>query len=167
MKIRIMKILLFSLTIALMMTSCGNDSDTVISVQKESLIKEPEGKVLIAMGDYDYPPFEYNDEYGKPAGFNIDILRAVLSVMNIRVVITLAPWSEVREKLEQGRIDILAGMFKTPEREKRVDFTIPHFISTYVIFTREDSEIENISKLLSNSNYYLLIWHKLLEFNIY
>ncbi len=145
--IRIKKRLLVLLIISLMITSCGNDTDTVIPVQKESLISEPEGKVFIAMGDYDYPPFEYNDEHGKPAGFNIDMLRAVSSVMNIRVAITLAPWSEVREKLEHGQIDILAGMFKTPEREKRVDFTIPHFISTYVIFTRDDSEIENINDI--------------------
>ncbi len=53
--------------------------------------------------------------------------------MNIKISIDLGPWDEVRAQLEKGEIDALAGMFKTPQRDKKVDFStslIPpgHFI---------------------------------------
>ena len=145
--IRSKKSLIIISIIALMITSCSNDQDKIVPGQVENLLYQKDGEVLAAMGDYDYPPFEYNDSNGNPTGFNVDLIRSVAAVMNLNLQIKLGPWDDVRKKLENRQIDIVLGMFKTPAREKKADFTIPHFISTYVIFIRDGSDITSIEDI--------------------
>ncbi|MDZ7793000.1 MAG: transporter substrate-binding domain-containing protein [Spirochaetia bacterium] len=102
---------------------------------------------LRARGDWGYPPFEFVNEQGEPDGFNIEILRRIAELMNLDIEISLGPWETVRQELEQGEIDLLAGMYKTAERDKVADFTIPHFISSYGVFVREGSPIASIEDI--------------------
>ncbi|MBF0119131.1 MAG: transporter substrate-binding domain-containing protein [Desulfobacterales bacterium] len=127
--------------------ACRGDGENISKVSDNILPLPQDGKQINAMGDHDYPPFEYNDKNGNPSGFNIDILRSTAKAMNLNIHIKLGPWNEVRSKLENREIEIISGMFKTLERAKKVDFTIPHFISTYVIFTRIGSDIKSIEDL--------------------
>ncbi len=103
--------------------------------------------VLKVRGDHDYPPFEYINEEGNPEGFNIDVFQAVADVMSLDYNISLDTWQTVREEIETGQADVLLGMYKSEEREKRVDFSIPHFISTYAVFVRKDSDIESLAEV--------------------
>ena len=93
-------------------------------------------------GDQNYPPFEYLNEKGLPEGFNIDIIMAVSRAMDMEVKIELGPWNQVRAALERGEIDALAGMYRTPKRDTTVDFSVPHYISAYSVFVRNDSPID-------------------------
>ncbi len=147
MVINAIKISLFTAIITLSVISCNDESGAINASHQTGPKKETGGRILVAMGDHDYPPFEYNDKNGIPTGFNIDILRNIAEVMNLDIEINLGPWSEVREKLKKGEIDILAGMYKTTARESEFDFTIPHFISSYVIFIREDSDIKSLEDI--------------------
>jgi len=96
---------------------------------------------IIARGDHAYAPFEFVDEAGNNSGFNIDLLLRVGAIMDLDIQINLGPWDEVRGQLERGEIDMLPGMYKTPQRELLVDFTIPHFISSSGIFAEHSSDI--------------------------
>ncbi len=102
---------------------------------------------LVARGDHDYPPFEYLDKNGDPAGFNVEVLQSIAEVMDLDLEITLGPWQEVREQLENGEIDIITGMYKTKERDKHADFSIPHFYATYGIFIRKGSAINGLTDI--------------------
>ena len=95
-------------------------------------------------GDHSYPPFEFVDADGQPAGFNTDILRAVGRAMSLNFQIDLGPWNEVRDQLERGEIDALAGMYRTEERDKLVDFTVPHLVNSYAVFVRDGSGIHSL-----------------------
>ncbi len=96
-------------------------------------------------GDHNYPPFEYIDDAGNPAGFNIEIVKAVAEIMNLDISIQLGPWDKARRELEKGEIDALAGMYKTKERDKIVDFSIPHLVVSYAIFVRKNSDIKSLN----------------------
>lgn len=100
-----------------------------------------ERKIITARGDWGYPPFEFLNEHGKPDGFNIDILTGIAELMNLNIRINLGPWDEVRKDIEEGNIDIVTGMYRTEERDKEVDFSIPHFRSSVGIFVPEESPI--------------------------
>src|SRR6056297_587490 len=104
-------------------------------------------QVTLVRGDWSYPPFEFINEQGNPDGFNIEIIRRIGELMNLDLQISLGPWETVRQQLEQGEIDVLAGMYKTSEREKLVDFTIPHFISSYGIFVSKNSSIDSLDDI--------------------
>ncbi len=99
---------------------------------------------LIVRGDMDYPPYEFMDK-GRPKGYNIDLLKAVAAVMEIDVDIRLGSWSDVRKELENGEIDLLTGMYYSPERDRRVDFSTPHLIVTHALFVRESSGIQSLN----------------------
>jgi PAS domain S-box-containing protein len=108
-------------------------------------------RILIG-GDLNYPPFEYVDENGQPAGFNVDIIKAIAREMGVVVEIRLDQWATIRKDLEHGQIDAIAGMFYTSERDKILDFSPPHsLISEVFVFRKSDPEPQSISDLQSKS----------------
>ncbi|MFW5770635.1 MAG: PAS domain S-box protein, partial [Spirochaetota bacterium] len=122
-----MKIILLSIQIS------------IILLLPWSMLLANQDKTYLVSGDSNYPPYEYNNDDGNPDGFNIDLVRAVAREMDIRISISLAPWSTARNNLENGHIDILAGMFYSAKRDREVDFSIPHTIVGHVIYIRNDT----------------------------
>lgn len=95
-------------------------------------------KPVIVGGDKDYPPYEFLDVNGEPAGYNVDLTRAIADVMGMKVEIRLGTWVEMRRALQRGDIDALQGMSYSEERALEVDFTPPHTIIHHSIFSRKD-----------------------------
>jgi len=131
----------FSLLVLLMfgLVSLVQADQTPIHANKQ--------QVVVFGGDYNYPPFEYLNAQGEPEGFNVDLVRALAREMGLQIKIELRSWPEVRNRLETGKIDAIIGMFNTPERDKKVDFTIPHFISSYSLFVRDGSDIKEFDDI--------------------
>ena len=100
-------------------------------------LEMPSDQHIVIGGDYDYPPYEYLDETGKPAGFNVELTRAIAREMNLDIEFRLGPWSDVVKGLENGEIDVIEGMFYSPERDLKFDFTPPHVVNQYVSVVRE------------------------------
>jgi len=104
-------------------------------------------KEITAFGDKDYPPHEFIDSSGKPSGFNVDLLKAVAKEMGFRVKITLCDWKLARESLEKGKCDVLTGMYYSPERDKLVDFSVPHSYVSGAVFVKNNSHIKSIQRI--------------------
>ncbi|MBJ6800593.1 transporter substrate-binding domain-containing protein [Geomonas sp. Red259] len=94
--------------------------------------------VVVVGGDFNYPPYEFVDHDGKPAGFNVELTRAIAEVMGFKVEISLGPWDGMRRALEQGDVDILQGMAFSQERTNEVDFSTPHALLFQSIWIRRD-----------------------------
>lgn len=109
--------------------------------------EEGERVRLQARGDHNLPPYEFLDAQGEPSGFSIDVLRAVADLVDLDLEIRLGPWSQVRDDLENGRIDIITSMITSVEREHRVDFSTPFLIVNYAAFTREGSSVQSMEEL--------------------
>jgi ABC-type amino acid transport substrate-binding protein len=45
---------------------------------------QSESQKIVVGGDYNYPPYEFIDEAGEPAGYNVDLTRAVAEVFGGR-----------------------------------------------------------------------------------
>ena len=100
---------------------------------------DAEGVPIQVGGDRSYPPYEYIDEAGRPAGFNVELTRAIARTMGLRVEIQLGRWSEMRRRLDAGEIDALEGLSFSDERVKTVRFTPPHTLVAHSIFARRGS----------------------------
>jgi ABC-type amino acid transport substrate-binding protein len=83
----------------------------------------PGGRRIVVGGDHRFPPFEYLDEKGKPAGFNVELTRMIAREMGLDIEIRLGPWTDVLRDLERGEIDAVQGMFYSVERDRKFDFT--------------------------------------------
>ncbi|MCL7488586.1 MAG: transporter substrate-binding domain-containing protein [Desulfobulbaceae bacterium] len=97
----------------------------------------PSHRRIIIGGDHNYPPFEYLDEDGLPAGFNVELTKAIAHEMDLDVEIRLGPWTEIRQALAEGRIDAVQGMFYSAERDLQFDFTPSHTVTHYVAVMRK------------------------------
>lgn len=110
-------------------------------------IAAEEHPTIIVGGDYNYPPYEFIDKNGQPAGFNVELTRAIAEVMGMNVEIRLGPWDEMRKALDEGSIDMLQGMAFTEERAKRLEFSTPHAVVYQSIWTRKGEEIRSLKEL--------------------
>jgi two-component system sensor histidine kinase EvgS len=91
---------------------------------------------VVIGGDRDYPPYEYLDSNGQPAGFNVELTRAAARQVNLEIEIRLGPWHEIRRGLAEGEIDAVLGMYYSPERNRSFAFSTPHSRVQHVIVTR-------------------------------
>ncbi len=98
-------------------------------------------KTIVVGGDRAYPPYEYLDADGKPAGYNVDLTRAIAEVMGLQVEFRLGGWSEQLRDLRDGKIDLLQGISWSEQRAAQIDFTPPHTIVNHAIFARRESPV--------------------------
>ncbi|NCC25867.1 MAG: transporter substrate-binding domain-containing protein, partial [Deltaproteobacteria bacterium] len=98
----------------------------------------PYHRRLIVEGDDNYPPYSFLDENGRPAGYTVELTRALARELDLDMEIRLGPWVQVRERLDRGEIDAVQGMLYSPERGKTFDFSAPMAIIHYVGIVRDD-----------------------------
>jgi PAS domain S-box-containing protein len=97
----------------------------------------PSDRPIIVAGDHNYPPFEFLDANGQPAGFTVDLTRAIAKELDLDVEIRLGPWAGIRQDLDAGKVDVMQGLFYSSERDRTLDFS-PHFlVSNYVGVVRK------------------------------
>ncbi|MDA3924921.1 MAG: transporter substrate-binding domain-containing protein [Kiritimatiellae bacterium] len=94
--------------------------------------------ILVYAGDHDFYPFEFIDKKGRPAGFNIDLIRALSRQTGINIVLELTPWNQVRQKVNSGHLDI-ATMYYSKNRAQLLDFASPLLLNHQAVFARNDS----------------------------
>jgi polar amino acid transport system substrate-binding protein len=74
-----------------------------------------------------YPPFNYV-ENNAPAGFEVDLARALCAAMARSCSFVLQDWDMMIAGLKEGRYDaIVSSMEITPERRKRIAFSRPYY----------------------------------------
>lgn len=82
----------------------------------------------------DDAPYSFQRPNGEVSGFSPDLLRAALKGMDCEARFVELPWARALRELEQGRLDILPGALRTPEREQFAYFSRPVSISPNVLF---------------------------------
>jgi len=108
---------------------------------------KPVERSIRVAGDRAFPPFEYLDEAGQPAGFDIDLVNALARTMGLKVEVELTSWREARQRFDRGDADLMSGIFKSASRQDSMDFAVPHFISVYRIFALEGAACKDVDVL--------------------
>jgi polar amino acid transport system substrate-binding protein len=105
------------------------------------------GRPLVVGMDEAFPPHQFLDENGEPAGFDVELLRALAEDQQIEVRFQPGPWHEIRAALERAEIDLAMSVVRTPEREPLLDFSIPVTLAPYVAFVREGLRVRSLADL--------------------
>lgn len=91
--------------------------------------------------DVAYPPFEFIDDSLEPAGFDMDLIRAVGEAMGVEVEIINTAWDGIIPGLINGNYDaVISAMTITNERAAAVSFSDPYFATGQVIAVRADDD---------------------------
>jgi polar amino acid transport system substrate-binding protein len=109
----------------------------VVSPAVEMEVASP--TTVVIGGDRDYPPYEFLDKDNKPAGYNVELTRAIADVMGMQVEFRFGGWSEMRTALMNGSVDVLQGISYSDDRTKTISFSPPHTIINHAIFARRDT----------------------------
>jgi len=65
----------------------------------------------------DDPPFSMQEANGEIVGIDVDVNRLALARLGCQARMIKLPWARALKELELGRLDVLPGAFKKPERE--------------------------------------------------
>ena len=103
--------------------------------------QEPASHQPVIVGfNRDFPPFEFLDAKGQPAGYDIDLIRAAAAEVELPLVFQADTWEHIKAGVEAGRIDVLPGMLYSEKRAALVDFSAPHLLVHYCIFVRKGTQ---------------------------
>lgn len=85
-----------------------------------------------------YPPFSFTAADGELAGFDVDVARAIGHRLGRPVEIVPTEWDGILLGLLLGEYDAIVGsMAVTPEREEKVAFSRPYYLSGPQVFVHE------------------------------
>lgn len=85
-----------------------------------------------------FAPFEFI-ENGKPAGFDMELIVAIMKTQGAEVKLNNLPFDGLIPALQAGSIDIaMSGMTITEERKKRIYFSEPYYNNGLVVMIRKD-----------------------------
>jgi PAS domain S-box-containing protein len=76
--------------------------------------------------EVEFAPFALVDATGAAAGFSVDLIQAVAKAVDLKLTIAVGPWDRLWHELAEGELDVLPIVAKSVEREKLVDFSLPH-----------------------------------------
>jgi polar amino acid transport system substrate-binding protein len=87
-----------------------------------------------------FPPFNLVDDKGEPAGFEVDLGRALCAAMKVSCTFVLQEWEGMSEGLRAGRYDaVMSSMANTRERRFRMSFSKPYYLAPAAFIARRDA----------------------------
>lgn len=78
---------------------------------------------IIILGEDIFPPFEFIDNKGNPAGFFIDLTKEIFTRMNKKYILRFNDWKTIKKRLSEGDGDLILNVCYTKERTQKYAFT--------------------------------------------
>jgi len=85
-------------------------------------------------------PVSFIDSNGHPAGFAVDLANAVAAEAGIRVEPVIGPWETVFTDFKNGKIDLIASLVYSKDRDRFIDFSVAHLSVEGAVFLRKDDK---------------------------
>jgi polar amino acid transport system substrate-binding protein len=94
----------------------------------------------------DYPPFNFKGPNGQPAGFNVDLARAICAELNLVCTIQVRRFNTLLDALNDNRGDaVIASLAITPQNRTRADFTDRYYRTPARFIARKEVLLDQIT----------------------
>jgi polar amino acid transport system substrate-binding protein len=98
-----------------------------VTFAQESIIEKIQKQGVIRVGMSTFVPWAMKDKQGNLVGFEIDVAKKLAQDMGVEIEFIPTAWSGIIPALLTGKFDvIIGGMGITPERNLKVNFTVPY-----------------------------------------
>lgn len=104
---------------------------SVASAADENLLNKVKQRGTLLVGlEGTYPPFSFQDNDGKLAGFEVDFAQALAKHIGVKASLKPTKWDGMLASLDSGRIDVVINQVTiSNERKKKYDFSTPYTVS--------------------------------------
>ena len=101
--------------------------------------------VIRFLTETDYPPFNFTGADGNPAGFNVDLARALCEEIKVTCTVQMRRFETLIDAITSNRGDaVIASMAVTPQLRTKVDFTDPYYRVPARFVSRRDAAMPEI-----------------------
>jgi PAS domain S-box-containing protein len=83
-------------------------------------------------------PLSFSGPDGHPVGYSVDLVNALSREMGFSVVLVQAPWEKIYAQFQAGELDMLPSIAYTAERDRFIDYSVPHLVLHGAAFVRRD-----------------------------
>ena len=131
------------------LVACSSSSETpsteTSSTETSSIVEKDTWVIGI---DDTFAPLGFRDTDGNLTGYDIDLANAMCEKLDKEVIFQPIDWSMKEAELNSGNIDLIwNGYTITPERQEKVDFSLPYLDNKQVIVVAKDSTIQSKADL--------------------
>ncbi|MGC2084649.1 MAG: transporter substrate-binding domain-containing protein [Bradyrhizobium sp.] len=101
--------------------------------------------VIRFLTETDYPPFNFTGPDGNPAGFNVDLARAICDEIKVTCTVQMRRFDTLLDALTSNKGDaVIASIAVTPQMRTRVDFSDPYYRAPARFVSRKESVLTDI-----------------------
>jgi len=120
------------------LTACVQTTQTVSSTPVAPVLDRIlKNRELVVGTAGSMPPLNMTTKEGDVIGLEIDLAKSMADGMGVGLRIETMPFSELLPALEAGKVDmILSGMTITPERNLKVAFVGPYYVTGKAFLTK-------------------------------
>jgi len=139
-----------SIIVSLSLT-CLFTADTQAGPVIDCIVQKKELVVGISANQ---PPLSAASKDGNIIGLDADLAQLMADTMGVKIRFEVMPFAELLSSLQEGKVQmVLSGMTITPERNLKVAFVGPYFISgKSIVTTREKAlSIEGVNDIDTSS----------------
>ena len=87
------------------------------------------------------PPLNVTNKIGEIIGFEADLAKGIAMNMGVKIRFVTMPFSQLLPSLRSGKVDmVISSMAMTPNRNLKVAFVGPYFISGKGVLTKKANE---------------------------
>ena len=132
------KVIIVSILALILFAGCAEMQQGTSSTSASPVLDriQKRGELIVGtMGNM--PPLNMTSKDGEIFGLEPDLARLMARAMNVKVKFVTKPFNELLPALQAGEVDmVLSGMTITPERNRKVAFVGPYFISGKAFLTK-------------------------------
>ena len=132
------KVLLAMMLTLILLSSCAQMQQATRGTSASPVLDRIQSRGELVVGTMgNMPPLNMTSKDGEIFGLEADLARMLAEAMDVKVKFVTKPFNELLPALQTGQVDmVLSGMTITPERNRKVAFIGPYFISGKAFLTK-------------------------------
>jgi len=135
---KFVKVLLATILALIFFAGCAQMQQSTSRTSASPVLDRIQSRGELVVGTMgNMPPLNMTSKDGEIFGLEPDLARLMAKAMNVKVKFVTKPFNELLPALQNGQVDmVLSGMTITPERNRKVAFIGPYFISGKAFLTK-------------------------------
>lgn len=138
-------LIILILFITTLFSNIDKNANSIFSQEElEWIKKNPVVKIGV---DADWPPFEYVNEKGEYQGIASDYLNLISKYTGLKFEINASDWYSVISNIKDKKLDMLACVAKTQDREKYLNYSTPFLTIDVVVIAKKELNIKSFDEI--------------------